>query len=45
MRVAADAAEGGQMRTLLENGDGVLRVHGEIDLPLSAVDLEFTQGA
>lgn len=44
VRVAADAAEGGQMRTLLENGDGVLRVHGEIDLPLSATELEFTQG-
>ena len=31
--------EGGQ--TLLENGDGVLRVHGSIDLPLSAAELGF----
>jgi hypothetical protein len=31
--------DGGQ--TLLENGDGVLRVHGSIDLPLTASELGF----
>ncbi|MFM7260191.1 MAG: DUF4340 domain-containing protein [bacterium] len=31
--------EGGQ--TILENGDGVLRIHGSIDLPLSIADLGF----
>ena len=28
-------------KTLLENGDGVLRVHGSIDLPLTAEELGF----
>lgn len=31
--------DGGQ--TLLENGDGVLRVHGSIDLPVSPAELGF----
>ncbi|MCE2883563.1 MAG: DUF4340 domain-containing protein [Planctomycetaceae bacterium] len=35
--------EGGQ--TILENGDGVLRVHGSIDLPVSPADLGFTAKA
>jgi len=41
VRVAREQPEGGSARTLLENGDGVLRVHGEIDLPISAAELEF----
>ena len=31
--------EQGATKTILENGDGVLRVHGAIDLPLSADEL------
>lgn len=34
---AGDAGSG--PRTALENGDGVLRVHGSIDLPLTAAEL------
>lgn len=36
VRVASSGSGGG---FLLENGDGVLRVHGAIDLPLSAAEL------
>ncbi len=38
VRIARRAADG---KTLLENGDGVLRAHGAIDLPLGAEDLGF----
>lgn len=38
-------ASGGQGGVLFENGDGVLRVHGAIDLPLSASELGFRAGA
>lgn len=42
VRVARRASDG---RTLLENGDGVLRVHGEIDMPLDARALGFVPSA
>ena len=35
------ARRGADSKTLLENGDGVLRVHGSIDLPLTAEELGF----
>ena len=38
VRIARRAADG---RILLENGDGVLRVHGDIELPLTPEDLGF----
>ncbi|MGA1223828.1 MAG: DUF4340 domain-containing protein [Phycisphaerales bacterium] len=42
VRIARRASDG---RFLLENGDRVLRVHGEIDLPLTALDLGFRASA
>lgn len=42
VRIVVDAA---QSRTSFENGDGVQRVHGAIDLPLSAEELGFRRAA
>jgi len=40
VRVARRATDG---KTLFENGDGVLRLHGAIELPLSAQELGFIE--
>ena len=42
VRIARRASDG---KSLLENGDGVLRVHGAIELPLSAQELGFLRSA